>query len=80
MVLASGAFNLPVIPRIAEGVPPAVTQLTARDYRNPSQLDEGPVLVVGASATGLQLAQEIQQSGRPVTLAVGGCRPGTIPQ
>jgi putative flavoprotein involved in K+ transport len=70
-VLASGAFNVPVIPRIAEGVPPAVTQLTARDYRNPSQLDNGPVLVVGASATGLQLAQEIRQSGRPVTLAAG---------
>jgi putative flavoprotein involved in K+ transport len=71
VVLASGAFNVPVIPRIAEGVPPAVTQVTARDYRNPSQLDEGPVLVVGASATGLQLAQEIRQSGRPVTLATG---------
>jgi len=71
VVLASGAFNLPVIPRIAENVPADVAQVTAREYRNPSQLDEGPVLVVGASATGLQLAQEIRQSGRPVTLAVG---------
>ena len=71
VVLASGAFNVPVVPRIAESVPPGVTQLTARDYRNPAQLDDGPVLVVGASATGLQLAQEVQRSGRPVTLAVG---------
>ncbi len=71
VVLASGAFNVPVVPRIAESVPPGVTQLTAREYRNPSQLDDGPVLVVGASATGLQLAQEILRGGRPVTLAVG---------
>jgi putative flavoprotein involved in K+ transport len=71
VVLASGAFNVPVIPRMAEGVPRNVHQLNAQQYRNPSQLAEGGVLVVGASATGLQLAQEIQHSGRPVTLAVG---------
>ena len=41
------------------------------NYRNPGQLDEGGVLVVGASATGTQLADEIHRSGRPVTLAVG---------
>ena len=71
LVLATGAFNVPVVPRLAEGVPAGVTQLTAMDYRNPGQLDEAGVLVVGASATGLQLAQEIRHSGRPVTLAVG---------
>ena len=71
VVLASGAFNVPVIPGIAKDMPPGVVQLTAREYRNPGLLDDGGVLVVGASATGLQLAQEIQQSGRPVTLAVG---------
>jgi putative flavoprotein involved in K+ transport len=71
VVLASGAFNVPVIPRMAEGVPQEVVQLNAQQYRNPSQLDEGGVLVVGASATGLQLAQEIRQCGHPVTLAVG---------
>jgi putative flavoprotein involved in K+ transport len=71
LVLASGAFNVPVIPRLADGVPADVAQLTAQGYRNPSQLDDGAVLVVGASATGLQLAQEIRQSGHPVTLAVG---------
>ena len=41
------------------------------DYRNPAQLEDGGVLVVGASATGLQLADEIHASGRPVTLSVG---------
>jgi putative flavoprotein involved in K+ transport len=71
LVLASGAFNVPVIPRLADDVPADVAQLTAQGYRNPSQLDEGAVLVVGASATGLQLAQEIRQSGHPVTLATG---------
>jgi putative flavoprotein involved in K+ transport len=40
-------------------------------YRNPEQLEQGGVLVVGASATGVQIADEIQRSGRPVTLAVG---------
>jgi len=71
LVLASGAFNLPVLPRLAEGVPADVTQITAQSDRNPGQLEEGGVLVVGASATGLQLAQEIHRSGRPVTIAVG---------
>ena len=50
---------------------PAWSQLSAHDYRHPQQLAEGGVLVVGASATGVQLAQEIQRSGRPVTIAVG---------
>jgi putative flavoprotein involved in K+ transport len=71
VVLASGAFNVPVIPRIGGDVPASVTQVTAREYRHPAELDAGAVLVVGASATGLQLAQEIRQSGRAVTLAVG---------
>jgi len=71
VVLASGAFNVPVIPRLADGVPPGVLQLNAHQYRNAAQLHDGPVLVVGASASGLQLAQEIRHSGRPVTLAVG---------
>lgn len=71
VVLASGAFNTPVVPRLAEGVPGGVDQWSAQTYRNPEQLARGGVLVVGASATGLQLAQEIQRSGRPVTLAVG---------
>ena len=45
--------------------------VTPLDYRNPEQLKEGGVLVVGASATGPQLADEIHRSGRPVTLSVG---------
>jgi len=71
LVIASGPFNLPLVPAVSAGLPAAIAQLTARDYRNPEQLQEGGVLVVGASATGLQLAAEIHASGRPVTLAVG---------
>src|SRR5579871_127223 len=71
VVLATGAFNIPIVPQVAEAVPASVQQLTARDYREPGQLAQGGVLVVGGSATGLQLAQEIQRSGRPVTLATG---------
>jgi putative flavoprotein involved in K+ transport len=71
VVLASGGCNLPVIPTVAHAVPSSVTSLTSMDYRGPDQLPDGGVLVVGASATGVQLADEIQQSGRPVTLAVG---------
>ena len=71
VVMASGAFNLPSIPRVSEGVPAGIYQTSARDYRNPDLLPEGGVLVVGGSATGLQLADEIHASGRPVMLAVG---------
>jgi putative flavoprotein involved in K+ transport len=71
LVLASGACNLPCVPRLAAALPASIRSLTPIDYRNPDQLERGGVLVVGASATGIQLADEIQRAGRPVTLAVG---------
>ena len=71
VVLASGACNLPSVPALQQGVPASITCLTPLHYRNPDQLPEGGVLVVGASATGVQLADEIHRSGRPVTLSVG---------
>ncbi len=71
VVLATGACNVARIPALAAAVPPRVAMVTSMNYRNPAQLDEGGVLVVGASATGTQLADEIHRSGRPVTLAVG---------
>jgi putative flavoprotein involved in K+ transport len=71
VVLATGACNLPAIPGVADAVPPSVTTLTPLTYRDPGQLPDGGVLVIGASATGVQLAGEIHRSGRPVTLAVG---------
>ena len=71
LVIASGACNLANLPRIADSIPQSIDSLTTLQYRNPDQLADGGVLVVGASATGLQLAEEIHRSGRPVTLAVG---------
>ena len=70
-VLASGAHGLAVVPDVAARVPSSVRTLATNEYRNPAQLDWGRVLVVGASATGLQLADEIRRSGRAVTIAVG---------
>jgi putative flavoprotein involved in K+ transport len=71
VVLATGAFNIPQVPKVAQALPPEIVQLSAAQYRRPDDLAAGGVLVVGASATGAQLADEIQRSGRPVTLAVG---------
>jgi putative flavoprotein involved in K+ transport len=71
VVIATGACNIPQVPSVTEAVPPAIAALTPMSYRNPAELEQGGVLVVGASATGTQIADEIQRSGRPVTLAVG---------
>jgi putative flavoprotein involved in K+ transport len=71
VVIASGACNRPVVPALRDAVPADVEQLTPFGYRGPGQLPDGGVLVVGASATGVQLAAEISRSGRPVTLSVG---------
>ena len=71
VVIASGACNRPSVPRLSESVPASVEQLTPFEYRDPGKLPDGGVLVVGASATGVQLAAEVQRSGRPVTLSVG---------
>jgi putative flavoprotein involved in K+ transport len=71
VVIASGACNRPAVPAFAGEVPASVEQLTPFDYRDPGKLPDGGVLVVGASATGVQLAAELQRSGRPVTLSVG---------
>ncbi len=71
VVLATGACNVPQVPSVSESVPRSIASLTPFAYRNPEQLEKGGVLVVGASATGVQVAEELQRSGRPVTLSVG---------
>jgi putative flavoprotein involved in K+ transport len=70
-VLASGACNIAEVPPLERAVPRGITTLTPHQYRSPAQLPQGGVLVVGASATGTQLADEVHRSGRPVTIAVG---------
>ncbi len=71
LVLATGANNGPRVPDLHRAVPHAVQCLSTFEYRNADQLPSGGVLVVGAAATGVQLADEIHRSGRPVTLCVG---------
>jgi putative flavoprotein involved in K+ transport len=71
VVMASGSCNLARVPAVAEALPQGVASVPSMDYRNPEQLAEGGVLVVGASATGTQLADEIHRSGRPVTMSIG---------
>ena len=71
LVVASGGSNMANVPSAAADVPDSVDQVTAMTYRSPDDLDDRAVLVVGASATGVQLADEISRSGRPVTISVG---------
>lgn len=70
VVVATGPFQRPVIPPIAPTLP-GVVQIHSADYRNPAQLPEGGVLVVGAGSSGVQIADELQRSGRQVYLSVG---------
>ena len=71
VVIATGANSHPRIPAIAAQLPATIQQLSPTDYRNPEQLGPGRMLVVGASASGVQIADELTRSGRDVTLAVG---------
>jgi len=71
VVVATGQCDRPFVPSVADGLHGDLTQVVPTAYRNPAELPEGGVLVVGASATGIQLASEIHASGRPVALSVG---------
>ena len=71
VVVATGYCDLPEIPAAGRALSFAVEQIVPRDYRRPGHLPAGGVLIIGASSTGVQLADEIQRSGRQVTLAVG---------
>jgi putative flavoprotein involved in K+ transport len=70
VVVATGPFQKPVIPPIAPQ-DTTLMQLHSADYRNPRQLAEGGVLVVGAGSSGVQIADELQRAGKRVYLSVG---------
>jgi putative flavoprotein involved in K+ transport len=71
VVIATGYCDVPHVPEAGKSLSDRILSLTPTEYRNPSALPNKGVLIVGASATGIQLADEIHASGRPVTLAVG---------
>jgi len=71
VVIATGWNDQPRVPSVASDLPRAIEQLTPSSYRNPAQVAEGGVLVVGASSSGAQIADELARAGRDVTLAVG---------
>ena len=71
VVIATGYHSRAKVPGLASGLAPDVAQVTTSGYRSPSSLPDGGVLVVGASASGMQLAHELATAGRPVYLAVG---------
>jgi putative flavoprotein involved in K+ transport len=71
VVIATGWCDRPAIPAMAEHLSPDRQQVAPSAYRNPASLPDGGVLVVGASSTGVQLADELRAAGREVVLAVG---------
>lgn len=72
VINATGATRRPRVPGLSREVPSDILQITTNRYRSPAVLSPGAVLVVGASASGVQIARELQLSGRQVVLAVGG--------
>jgi len=77
VIVATGTFQRPKRPAVGTP-PPGVLDLHSSDYRNPDQLPPGGVLVVGSGQSGAQIAEELNEAGRPVTLAVG--RAGRAPR
>jgi putative flavoprotein involved in K+ transport len=71
VVVATGACDVSAVPAVADRLHPSITQLTPPAYRNSARLPPGGVLVVGASASGLQIADELRRAGREVVLATG---------
>ncbi|WP_449061524.1 flavin-containing monooxygenase [Planomonospora algeriensis] len=76
VVVATGPFQQPYIPDLP--LPPGIVSLHSADYRNPAQLPDGPVLVVGGGNSGVQIAAELAAT-RPVTLSLGRRQP-VLPQ
>jgi putative flavoprotein involved in K+ transport len=72
VVVATGYHSRARVPELATGLAPEVAQLTAAGYRSPASLPDGGVLVVGCSASGVQIAHELARAGRRVVLAAGG--------
>ncbi|HEX4747394.1 MAG TPA: NAD(P)-binding domain-containing protein [Gaiellaceae bacterium] len=73
VVVATGAFQRPTTAPAAANVPEGIVPIHAADYRRPTDIPEGGVLVVGSGQSGCEIGQELLESGRPVHLAIGRC-------
>ena len=71
VVIASGGYQIPIVPRCAERLPDDIVQIHSSLYRNPDVLPEGAVLVVGSGQSGCQIAEDLHLAGRKVHLCVG---------
>lgn len=72
VVLATGGYQTSNLPRMAERLPAALHQVHSSNYKNPDQLPEGEVLIIGSGQSGCQIAEDLHLAGRKVHLAVGG--------
>jgi putative flavoprotein involved in K+ transport len=71
VVVATGPYHAPSVPRMAERLPAGVVQVHSSEYRSAGQLPDGAVLVVGTGQSGCQIAEDLHLAGRRVHLAVG---------
>ncbi|MBD9361021.1 MSMEG_0569 family flavin-dependent oxidoreductase [Methylomonas fluvii] len=71
VVVATGGYDVPIVPDYAHSLPKHITQIHSVNYRNPDQLPAGEVLVVGTGQSGVQLMEDLHLAGRKVHLAVG---------
>ncbi len=71
VVMATSGYHVPAVPRVGERLPARVRQIHSQDYRNPAQLPDGAVLVIGTGQSGCQIAEDLHLAGRRVHLAVG---------
>jgi len=78
VVIATGLYQAPKIPKLSGHLPEAILQLHSMEYKNPSSLPAGAVLVVGTGQSGAQIAEELYQSGGRTYLSVGSA--GRVPR
>jgi putative flavoprotein involved in K+ transport len=72
VVVATGPYQRPRIPRMAERLPSTITQLHSSQYKHPGQLPDGEIVVVGTGQSGCQIAEDLHLAGRTVHLVTGG--------
>jgi len=78
VVIATGLYQSPKIPQFSDRIPADILQIHSMEYKNPSSLPHGAVLVIGTGQSGAQIAEELYQSGRKVYLSIGSA--GRVPR